>query len=217
MRALASQVMPSAKSRQSAREHSSASRQARRKSSSSRPTGACADHVARRGGRKSRDRHAARQRLQQHQAEGVGAAREHEHVGGGVDLGQRLALARAEKHRVGIGLRELSARRPIADHELGAGQIELEKRLEIFPPPPARRSGRSAAADRARARERGRNRLASTPRGHSFTFLKPRPVSSLPSVGVAASTAAPALWKRRSQPQVTSQVQRSGTGSRSAR
>ncbi len=40
MRALASQVIPSAKARHSSREHSSASRQARCKSSSSTPTGA---------------------------------------------------------------------------------------------------------------------------------------------------------------------------------
>ena len=46
---------------------------------------------------------------------------------------------------------------------------------------------------------RGLNNSASTPRGHSFTFLNPRAASSEASVGVAASTAAPGAWKRRNQ------------------
>ena len=110
----------------------SAARQAARKILVQRADRRGADHVARPGHGKRRDRQAAGERLQQNQAEGVGLARKHEDVGGGIDLRQGLALQRPEKHGVRIFARQRRARRPVADDHLGAGQIEIEKRLEIL-------------------------------------------------------------------------------------
>src|SRR6185437_6623124 len=91
-----------------------------------------ADHVARRSGRKCRDRQAARQSLEQHKAECVGTAREYKNVGGGIDFCQRLAAARANKDRAGKFSLKRWSRRPIADNDLAAGQIERQKCLEVF-------------------------------------------------------------------------------------
>ena len=90
------------------------------------------DDVARTGDRERRHRQAAGERLQQHQAEGVGLARKHEDVGGRVDFGQFLAVPRAEEDGVGIFPLQRRARRSVADDELGAGQIEIEEGFEIF-------------------------------------------------------------------------------------
>src|SRR5512139_2466533 len=61
-----------------------------------------ADDVARCCGWESRHRQAARQRLKQHQAEGIGAAGEHEDVGSSIDAGEILALPLAEEHRLWV-------------------------------------------------------------------------------------------------------------------
>ena len=161
MRALASQVMPQREvAAVLARTFQRAQAGARR-SSSSTPTGASPITSRGAGDRKGRDRHAARQRLQQHQAERVGPARKHEHVGGGIDFGQRLAVAAAEKHR--IGKLPLQRRRAPARRRPRAwcrADRARERPRCSFPPPAGRRSERSAAADRAsRLRNvwRGRN------------------------------------------------------------
>ena len=91
-----------------------------------------ADHVAGAGNRKRRNRQAAGQRLEQHQAERIGLAREHEHVGAGIDFRQFLAVPGAEKHRVGKLALQRSPRRAVADHHLGAGQVEFEESFEIL-------------------------------------------------------------------------------------
>ena len=174
--------------RQACGEIFSAARQAARKSSFSDADRRCADHVAGTGHRKRRDRQAARQRLQQHQAEGVGPARKHEDVGGGIDLRQFLALPRAEKYRLRIFPLQRRARRPVADDQLGAGQIEIEKRFEVL----LHRDAADTEKDRPRQAEVDGARMkqaVSTPRGHSTTLRKPRPRNSLASAGVAAITA----------------------------
>ena len=74
-----------------------------------------ADHVARPGDRKRRNRQAARQRLEQHEAKGVGPTREHEDVGRRIDLRQFLALPGAEEHRIRIFPLQRHPRRTIAD------------------------------------------------------------------------------------------------------
>ena len=51
-----------------------------------------ADDIARTGHRIRRHRQPAGHGLQQHQAEGIGLAREHEHVGGGIDLREFFAV-----------------------------------------------------------------------------------------------------------------------------
>ena len=115
----------------------------------------CTDHVAWSGHRKCGHRKAARQRLQQYQAESVGLARKHEHVGGGIGFRQGFALPRAKEHRLRIFCGERRARRPITDDHLGAGQIEIEKSLQIlFDRDPA-----DADEDRARQAEIGGARV----------------------------------------------------------
>ena len=83
----------------------SASRQATRRSSFSTPIGLFADHVLRAGHRKGRDRNAAGERLELHDAERVGPARKHEHVGGGEMSGELAVLPAAR----GTSRRETAA------------------------------------------------------------------------------------------------------------
>ena len=165
-RAEASQVWPAANSTQACRGMPSASRQAARRSSLSTPTGAAPMTSRGPGDRKRRDRQAAGQRLEQHQAEGVGLAREHEDVGGRIDLGQFLAVPRAEEHRLRIFPLQRRARRPVADDQLGAGQIEIEERLEILLDRDAadaeKHRRRQAEVDLARMEQRRCRRRATT-------------------------------------------------------
>ena len=56
----------------------------------------------------------------------------YENAGGRVDFGQFLAVPCAEEHRIRIFPLQRRARRPVADDELGAGQIEIEEGLEIL-------------------------------------------------------------------------------------
>jgi hypothetical protein len=82
--------------------------------------------------RKRRNRRPAGQSLELHDAEGVGQAREYEDVGGSDMRGQVLARLLAEEFRVREAALELGARRAVADHDLGAGQIEREESFEIL-------------------------------------------------------------------------------------
>ncbi|OLK90860.1 hypothetical protein IXO812_20895, partial [Xanthomonas oryzae pv. oryzae] len=61
-----------------------------------------ADHVAGAGDRKSGNRQAARQGLEQHETERIGAAGENEHIGRGIDLSQFFPVAGAEEDGFGI-------------------------------------------------------------------------------------------------------------------
>ncbi len=90
------------------------------------------DHVDRTGDRKRRDRRAAGERFQLHHAEGVGEAREHEHVGGR-HMGRKVATGLfPQEFDRGITAGKLGPLRSIPDHDLGAGQLQREKCLEIF-------------------------------------------------------------------------------------
>ena len=93
---------------------------------------AVADHVLRAGDREGRDRHAAGQRLELHDAEGVGVAWKDEHVGRGNGAGQCPGLSKPEEDGVGKAPPQLGFLRPVADHHLGAGQIERQKRFEVL-------------------------------------------------------------------------------------
>ncbi len=90
------------------------------------------DHVERTGDRERRNRRAAGQRFELHDAERVGEAREHEHVGGGQMRRQILALLLAEEFRFRIFLRQRRLLRAVADHDLGSRQIQRQKRFEIL-------------------------------------------------------------------------------------
>jgi hypothetical protein len=82
------------------------------------------DDIERPRDRKCRNRRAAGQSLELHDAKRVGQAREDENGGGGDVRGQVLARLLAEEFRIGKAALELGARGTIADHDLGAGQIE---------------------------------------------------------------------------------------------
>ena len=194
MRALASQVMRSAKSRHSSREHSSAARQASRKSSSRRPTGA--SPITSRGAAagKRRDRHAARQRLQQHQTERVGAAREHEHIGRGVNLAPvpRHAASRETPHR-DTPFANCARAGPSPTTSFVPGRSSLRKASTFFSTasrPTVRKIGRGNSSVRARARPEQICIDAARPQLH---VLEAARLKFAASAGVAASTAAPAL------------------------
>ena len=156
-----------------------------------------ADHVERAGDRKGRDRQAGGQRLEQHDAEGVGEAREDEHVGGGIDPRQILARQGAEEAGLRISSLELAAGRAVADDDLRAGQIEAQEGLEVL-----------LHGDAADIEEDGRRRIqdplaraagtgsVSTPRVQRMMFLKPRPVSSRSREGVLTIMARAARWNR---------------------
>ncbi len=87
-------------------------------------------HVARTGDVERRDRHAGGQRFEQHQAEGVGAAREHEHVAAGIRRRQLGVRERSGKHHVRMARPELREKRAAAHHHPESGQVEVEERLD---------------------------------------------------------------------------------------
>ena len=106
-----------------------------------------ADDIPRAGDRIGRHRHAAGQRLQLHDAEGVGLAGEHEHVGRRQVPGQHLAFEMSEEHRIREAVAQIGLLRPVADHHLGAGQVEREERLQVL------LDGDAPDADEQRARQ----------------------------------------------------------------
>ena len=90
------------------------------------------DDVERTRHRERRDRRAAGQRLELHDAERVGETREDEHVGGSDMRGQVLAGLLAEKFCIREAPLQLGPLRAVADDDLGAGQIERQERFEIL-------------------------------------------------------------------------------------
>ena len=90
------------------------------------------DHVERTRHREGRDRRAARQRLELNDAESVGEAREYKDIRRCDMRGQILPGFFAEEFRSGIAMLQHRLLRTVADHDLGAGQIQRQKRLEIF-------------------------------------------------------------------------------------
>ena len=158
-RAEACQVWPAANSTQSCREICSAARQAARRSSSRTPTGAAP--ITSRGpvtGKAATGRPLASASSSTRPNVSVLLGK-HENIGGRIDLGQFLAVPRAEKHGVRIFPLQRRARRPVADDQLGAGQIEVEKRLEILFDRDAadaeEHRRRQAEVDAARMKQRG--------------------------------------------------------------
>ena len=93
---------------------------------------ALAHHVLGSRHRKGGDRQAAGERLQHHQAEGVGEAGEDEHVGGGDMARQVGAELGAEEVDVGIARLQGRALRAVADHHLGAGQRQRQERADVL-------------------------------------------------------------------------------------
>ena len=110
-----------------------------------------ADDVARAGDRKGRDRQAAGQRLQQHQAERIGLARKHEDVGAGIGL----APAPRPAARRETPPADISAPAPRAPGRRRRSpwcraDRDRETPRDSFPPRPGRRTGIPGAADRDR-------------------------------------------------------------------
>ena len=201
---------PAANSRQACGEICSAARHAARRSSFKHPDRRRADHVARPGHGKGRDRQAAGERLQQHETERVGLAREHEDVGARIGLRQRLALPRAEED--GVADICAPARRAPARRRRSAwcrADRDRETPRDSSPPRRGRRTGTPGAAGRGRRRAdetaRRRRRAATAPRCESRArAIRWRAPASPPSPPGSAP------WNRRS----AAQIQLSGTGRR---
>jgi hypothetical protein len=83
-------------------------------------------------GRIGGHRRACRHGFQNHQAEGVGPAGEDEDVRVAETARQLLAEAGAEEFGLRILLLQLGARRAIADHDLGAGQVLFEEGFDVL-------------------------------------------------------------------------------------
>jgi hypothetical protein len=96
-------------------------------------------------------RRAAGQRLDDDIAEGVGAAREDEDVGRGVDLGQFVAWPAAEEMRFGYFAFSLSSSGPSPTITLVPGRSRSRKAGGSFPPRCGRRTGRSGREGRSRS------------------------------------------------------------------
>ena len=79
-----------------------------------------------------RDRRPRRHGLQDHEAEGVGPAREDKDIGVPETPGQLPAEAGPKEFGVRIFLFQLGPRRTVADHDLGARQVRLEEGLDIL-------------------------------------------------------------------------------------
>ena len=105
---------------------------AARRSRSSTPAPVPRDDVERAGHRIGRHRQAAGERLEQHDAEGVGEAREHEDVGGGVDPGERRAGLRAEERAAGEGAASPARAGPSPTTTLVPGRSRARKAATFF-------------------------------------------------------------------------------------
>src|SRR5580700_12081522 len=90
------------------------------------------DDVLRAGDRKSGDWNTAGERFELHDAERVGEAWKHEHVGTGQVRGENAVVQHAEKFCVGEFSPEFGFLGSGADDDLGAGQIERQERFEIL-------------------------------------------------------------------------------------
>ena len=70
--------------------------------------------------------------LEQHYAERVRPARKHEDVRRGEDTGKLGARLLAGEDGVGIALPQIGQRRPVADHQLGTGKVEIEEGRKVL-------------------------------------------------------------------------------------
>ena len=90
------------------------------------------DDVERPRHRIGRDRQSAGHGLEHDEAEGVGPAREHEHVPGGDVARQRLATQLPGEGDVGVAYTEFRQVRPVADDDLAAVEAQIEERLDVL-------------------------------------------------------------------------------------
>ena len=70
--------------------------------------------------------------LEHHQAKGIGPAGEHEHVGRRVHARQLLAGQHAQPAHLRVAGAQLVLHRADAAHHLGAGQVQLQKGLDVL-------------------------------------------------------------------------------------
>ena len=123
-RALACQLCVRAKARQCSRGISSAARAAVRRSGASAPTFAEPMTSAGPAHRIGRHRHARRQRFEEDDAIGVGAARKDEDIRLGVGPGEALAGERPEEMGCRMRKAKRSEGRTAADDDLASRQVE---------------------------------------------------------------------------------------------
>src|SRR5437667_12676590 len=93
---------------------------------------AIGDHVERARHRKCRDRDTGGERLKHNETERVGAARKHEDVGSGVVANEIRLVLEAGEMDSRITLTKRRELRAIADDDLRAGQVEIEKGRQVL-------------------------------------------------------------------------------------
>ncbi|MNV23592.1 hypothetical protein D3C71_1146130 [compost metagenome] len=89
-------------------------------------------HRQRRLAAKRRHGRAASHRLQHHQAERVGQAGKHEHIGRGVERWQRVVLLHAQEDRIGKALFQPRLVRARPHHHLAARQVQRQKGIQVL-------------------------------------------------------------------------------------
>ncbi len=131
------------------------------------------------------DGNAAGHRFEQHQTKRVGAARNDKHIRCGYMRREFFAEFEADEFCVWIFRFQLGAGGAVADDDLGAGQIDLQKRFDVLLD---RNSSTYIAMGRGKSRKllsRGLNKETSTPRVQRTMFLNPRDSSRRCMAGVA--------------------------------
>ena len=159
--------------------------------------GIAADDVTRPGDRIGRDRHAARQRFELHDAERVGPARKHEHVGAGEIGRQHLLVQQAQELGGGKTAAQLGLLRALPMTTFDPGRSSERKASRFFSTairPTQMKIGRGRPRSMARS---GRNSSVSTPRVRMPSCSNPRALNSAISEGVEIIVTVAAAWKRR--------------------
>ncbi len=140
----------------------------------------------------------------------VGQAREHEDVGGGEMRGQILPLLLAEENRVGIFLFQCRPLRAVADHDLGARQVERQEGVEVL----LHRDAAHGHEDRPRQIELRRlvgiEQLGVDAAGPKPSLRKPRSASSWPQRGSVATIVIDARGVEAAQHRVADAVRNAG-------
>ena len=121
-----------ARARARSRGTCSARRAARCRSVSSTPPSESPTTSSGPAHRKRRHRCAAGQGLEHDEAEGVGAARVDEGIGGAVQVDQAVPRQRAEPVHAGPGATQAFEQRAAAAHQLGARQLEAQECFEVL-------------------------------------------------------------------------------------
>ena len=149
---------------------------------------AIADDVAGAGNRKGGDRGAAAQRLDDDEAEGVGAAGKDEDVGACIGRRERFAAELAEEQRAGMLRLECGERGAIADDDLCARAVACPetRRCSSRPRHARHRAGSAAAGRHRRGAARDRRGTARDRRRAPTSSSGPAPARQARAPGCAS-------------------------------